>query len=150
MNNKAVKMRQYKPTAATLSKMRKIEEASGMTFKNWLLERVSEGYSQEWLIQETELSWYGLRRMLKDLGISTNGFGCAWRSTGKVCVLSRLRELGITDSAMKHRIYRKLKKGLHFDKALKLSQESRRSHGGNRHNAKNGETSKQTQCQNLA
>lgn len=130
--------KEYAPSPPTVAKMREIEKATGRTFREWFTWHVENGYSQEWLHEETGIPGHGIRRLLKQWGLKTNGYGCAHKTTGRVCVSRRLVELGVTNGAVKFRVYRKMKLGLNFDRALKAVMRESDIYGSGKDAAKNG------------
>lgn len=142
--------KKYAPTKPTQEKMLEIEQRYGMPFEEWFVKRVEEGYSQEWFGMETGIPRHGIARMLKDLGLKTHGWGCAWKSTGRVCVSRELRERSINNEAIKFRVYRKMKAGLNFERALKQSLGKGVDNGGGENAAKNDIAEKRPQCRDKA
>lgn len=137
--------KKYVPTKETLKLMQDIELQYNMPFETWFRKRVEEGYSQEWLNMETGINRHGIVRLLKEYGLKTNGWGCAWWSSGRVCVSRELRNRGITNEAIKFRVYRKMKAGLDFERALKLSLGKGVDNGGGENATKNDTTQKKPQ-----
>lgn len=138
----------YVPSPPTLMKMKAVEARYNQPFNEWFVERVTNGHSLEWLYEETEMSWYGIKRLLKQHGLKLNGYGCAYKVKGGVCVTKELKKLGITEKVIKFRIYRNMKKGLSFDRALTGALNGKESRRGTGYVATNDHPSQRTHRRN--